>query len=122
MSTYLRAAGRVLIVLAAAVLVGLSLFAVMQLVVHPLMGPPRRQQFAEGQRPPGIEREGVPGRPGGENGFPRRIRLRTLAGLVARIMLFGAVTVFVVVIQKLFFNKQWKFLGWSRLRSPPQSE
>jgi hypothetical protein len=106
MSIYLRAAGRVLIVLCAAAVVGASLFAFMQLVVHPLMGPPRRQQFAEGQ-PPAFQRgeEGPRREENGEGRLPRRIRLRTLAGLAARVLLFAGATLFVVVVQKLFFRK-----------------
>jgi len=105
-SKFIKASGRVLIVLLAAAIVGFSLFAAMQLVVHPLMGPPRRQQLSEGQRP--AAQEGQPGPRQQENGEgrpPSRIRLRTLAGLAARVFLFGAVTLGVVVMQKLFFIK-----------------
>lgn len=106
MSGYRRAADRVLVVLLAALIVGLSLFAFMQSVVDPLMGPPRSQQltpgqsFVQGERP-------APGRPeNGEGGLPRRLRPRMFLGIFSRLVLFGLVTAFVVVLQRLFFTRR----------------
>lgn len=106
MSRYLRAAGRVLVVLLAALIVGLGLFAWMQSVVHPLMGPARRRQ--PDQQQPFVEggRES-PGRTGiGEGGFPRRLRPRMFLGVFSRLAIFGVVTAFVVIVQRLFFTRR----------------
>jgi hypothetical protein len=106
MSQYGKAAGRVLIVLAAALAVGVILLAFVQAVVHPLMGLARQPQITQGG-PSSIQREGEePGRTGeGEGGLPRRLRPRMFLGILSRLLLFGIVTAFVLVVQRLFFNK-----------------
>jgi hypothetical protein len=106
MSTYLRAAGRVLVVLFAALIVGFSLFAFVQSVVHPVMGLRPRQQLT-GQQPPAEGEREAPGRTReGEGGLPRRLRPRRFLGLFSRAAVFGIVTVGVLLVQGLFFGRR----------------
>ena len=105
MSRYGKAAGRVLIVLAAALAVAMILLAFVQGVVHPLMGLPRQPQIAQGG--PSIRTEGgEPGRTGdGEGGLPGRLRPRMFLGILSRLVLFGIITAFVLIGQRVFFSK-----------------
>jgi hypothetical protein len=109
MSRFPKAAARVLIVLAATLVVGLSLFAVMQLVVHPLMGPPR-QRLEQGSRQPPQGEQEAPRAEDGEGARPvRRIRLRSLLGLAGRATIFGLATLVVILVQWFVFGKPPKF-------------
>ena len=119
MSRYLKASQRVLIVVLAAAAVGLSLFAFMQLVVHPLIGPPRRARFVEGTRPPALQegREGPREQEGGEGGLPRRIRPRALLRLALDALPFFAAAAIVIFVQRVFFKKPPKIPGGPGVRA-----